>query len=192
MIEELEAEAVLQMVNEERGGLRGRVTWSGQGVKIEIRARRRRDGGAVLGYSYDDVRVERSVLLALVCTQIACERSQSVKRQWALRNPIAPTLQRRPLATPPVAGPVVSTLFKEEYLDGPNGLHVARPASFMVLMSCPFDAHRPVDVRMNGWDVFKNGRYKAGGLIRSELTGQLLPRFESLERARHWLLSHPG
>ena len=188
MIEELEAEAVLQMVNDERGGLRGLVTRDHQGAAIEVRARRRRDGAAVLGYSYEGVRVERSALLLLICPQAACERSQSVKKAWAARNPPAPALQRRP-RTGAVADAhrVEARLFEETSVRCPGGLCVARPASFAVLAKCPVNAHLPITLRMEGWDVFSKGKYLAGGLMHSEATGASTPKFATVEEAILWV-----
>lgn len=187
MIEELEAEAVLQMVNGERGGSRDRVIREHHGVDVEVRARRRRDGAAVLCYSYDGIRLERSVLLALVCSQAACERSQSAKRQWDARHPPLPSLLRRPrTGLKTVHRPVEAKLFDEVQVEGFRGACVARPASFAVRAACPVNAHAPAIMQMDGWDLFKNGKYLAGGLIHSNVTGSWAPKFPSIEKAFLW------
>lgn len=187
MIEELEAEAVLQMVNEEQGSARSRVTFDHKGMTVEVRARRRRDGAAVLSYSFDGVRLERAVLLMLICPQAACERGQSVRRQWELRNPPAPALQRRPpTGLKPANTSVGARLFEEAPIQGARGLCVARPAFFAVVTSCPVGAHLPLEMRMEGWDIFRDGTYWAGGLAVSKTTGFSTPRFPTLESAMEW------
>ena len=96
MIEELEAKAVLQMINEEQGRLRGRVTQDHQGAVLEVRARRRRDGGVVFGYSYERTRLEKAVLLLLICPFNACGRSIGAKERWRTEHPMPEPLKRRP------------------------------------------------------------------------------------------------
>lgn len=187
MIQEIEAEAVSQMVNEEQGGIRSRVVFDHEGVTVEVRARRRRDGAAVLGYSFDGVRLERAVLLMLICPQAACEHAQSSKRQWAARIPPTPALQRRPrTGLKSAAGRVEPRLFEEALVRGAGGLCVARPASFVVVTACPVGAHQPVEMRMEGWDLFQNDKFLAGGLIKAEATRPCRPKFPTIDDAIKW------
>jgi len=192
MIEELEAEAVAQLMAAERGAERGAerkgATLGFQGTVIEVRARRRKDSAVVLGYSYGGVRLERAVLLLLICPQSACERSQSAKARWEALNPGKPPLQRRPRNGMKTISEVgAARLFDEVSLDGAESPCVARPASFAVLTSCPVNAHESKVVRMSGWDLFRGGKCIAGGLASSGAAGMVAPRFGSIEAARTWL-----
>ncbi len=189
MIEELEAEAVSQMVNEEQGRARSRVICAHEGVTIEVRARRRRDGAAALGYSFDGVRLERAVLLMLICPMATCEHSQSVKRQWAARNPPMPALQRRPhTGLKSAESRVEARLFEEGLVQGTGGLCVARPASFAVVTACPVGAHQPVEMRMEGWDLFRDGEYVEGGLSAATPSQVRRPKFPTVEAAIEWAI----
>lgn len=188
MIEELEAEAVAQLVAGECGGVRAKAKLSHQGTVVEVRARRRNDGGVVLGYSYGGVRLERAILLLLMCPQVACERSRSAKTRWEARNPPLPALQRRPRNGMKTVGDVAKAqLFDEVPVGGARSPCVARPASFAVLTSCPVNAHEPAVVRMHGWDLFRRGKYVAGGLAPLGSAGTKAPRFPSIEAAIAWV-----
>jgi len=188
MIEELEAEAVAQLIAAERGAERKGATLGFEGTVIEVRARRRKDGAVVLGYSYGGVRLERAVLLLLICPQSACERSQSAKARWEALNPRKPTLQRRPRdGMKTIREVAAARLFGEVSLGVAEIQCVARPASFAVLTSCPVNAHEPKIVRMSGWDLFRGGKCIAGGLASSGAAGVVAPRFGSIEAARTWL-----
>ena len=188
MIEGLEAEAVAQLVAEERGGIRERATLSHHGMEIEVHARRRKDGAAVLGYSYDGVRLERAVLLLLICPEDACERSQAVKQQWQARRPAPPALQRRPrTAMKGAVGLGEARLFAEVSVHCEAGSYVARPASLKCFVACPVQAHEPTMLRKSGWDLFRDGKYVAGGVVRKPETSESSPRFPSIEAATVWL-----
>ena len=188
MIEGLEAEAVAHLVAAERGETRAKATLDDHGTTIEVRARRRKDGAVVLGYSYGGARLERAVLLLLICPVAACERSQSAKSQWKARNPAPPVLQRRSRnAVTFGANGAEARLFDEVPVNDGKGLCVARPASFAVHVACPVNAHKPVLMTMKGWDLFTNGKYMAGGLICSDFSGAKVPRFGSIEAANVWL-----
>lgn len=190
MIEELEAEAVAQLVAAERGDARARATLEHQGTTVEVRARRRRDGAVVLGYGYGGERLERAVLLLLLCPEAACERSQSAKQRWEARSSSAPVLQRRtrsPMRSVPTFEG--SRLFEEVPLEGPEGHCVARPALFESLMACPVDAHPPTKVRKSGWDLFRDGKYVAGGMTQCGATGARTAQLPTIEAARAWISS---
>lgn len=188
MIEELEAEAVAQLVAEERGAVRGKAMLSHRGMTIEVRARRRKDGAAVLGYSYDGVRLERAVLLLLMCPEDACERSQALKQQWQALKPAPPALQRRPRTVMKGAVDIgEARLFDEVSVDCEAGSYVARPASLKCFVACPVQAHRPTMMRKDGWDLFRDGKYVAGGVVRQADTGESTPHFPSVQDAARWL-----
>jgi hypothetical protein len=188
MIQELEAKAVSQMVNEEQGRARSRVAFDHEGVTVEVRARRRRDGAAVLGYSFDGVRLERAVLLMLICPQAACEHGQSIRRQWTARNPPTPALQRRPRTGLKSADSrVEARLFEEALIQGAGGLCVARPASFAVVTACPLGAHQPFEMRVEGWDLFRDGEYLAGGLTVDTASRASKPKFQTVNAAAAWI-----
>lgn len=188
MIEELEAKAVAQLVAEERGEVRERAMLNHQGIAIEVRARRRKDGAAVLGYSYDGVRLERAVLLLLICPEDACERSQAVKREWRVRKPATPALQRRTRTPLKAAASGQGTqLFEDVAVNGAGGSYVVRPASLECFVTCPVNAHKPTMMRKSGWDLFRDGKYVAGGVLRTAETGESSPRFPSVKEATEWL-----
>ncbi len=188
MIEGLEAEAVAQLVAEESGGARERATHSHQGIVIEVRARRGKDGAAVLGYSYDGVRLERAMLLLLICPESECERSQAVKQHWQALKPAAPALQRRPRTAMKGAMNIgEARLFAEVSMDCAAGSFVARPASLKCFVACPVQAHRPAMIHKSGWDLFRDGKYVAGGVVRRADSGESTPRFPSVKDAARWL-----
>lgn len=191
MIADLEAESIVQLSKEECGGLRSSVTQKNLGAIVEIRARRTPKGSIVLQYSYDGVRLERVVLLALLCTQSGCEQSQTAKRLWAARPPQPPVLQRRPpqnLLASVGKRIKASTLFTEVPIPSVGGNWIARPAVFSVLTPCPANAHNDSQIKMKGWDLFKDGNYIAGGLTHSEANGVITPKFESIKSVAQWIV----
>ena len=188
MIEELEAEAVAQLVAEERGEGREGAACSHEGMIIEVRARRRKDGAAVLGYRCDGVRLERATLLLLICPEDACERSQAVKQRWHATRPIRPELQRRPRTAMKGAAVIgEARLFEEVSVACSAGAYVARPASLNCFVACPVQAHRPTMMSKAGWDIFSEGKYVAGGVLRRQDTGESTPRFPSIQDVARWL-----
>lgn len=183
MIEGLEAEAVAKLGV--AVGKRGRVEASGahQGFAIDVLARRRKDGTVVFGYRYGGVRLEKSVLLTLICPQQGCEPGQRVKREWAARNPLPPERQRcaRGWQTLSLSGSW-APLFEEVELRR----CIARPASFAVVSACPVGVHQPAVVHLQGWDVFRDGKCIAGGLVSDRL-GAKAARFPSLASIESWV-----
>ena len=188
MIEELEAEAVVQMVAEERGGRRLTVTCLHDGNLVEVMARRRKDGGTVLAYSYEGARLERATLLALICPHHGCEESRSTKQRWKARTrPVAHPMERRP----PRLGPNLQVneparLAEEWTFLARDSVYIARPASFAVPVVCPAGAHKPYGSKLSGWDVFESGRNIAGGLVADPLLGAT-PVFPTLCAVAHEL-----
>jgi hypothetical protein len=186
MIEQLEAEAVRLL----GCGLGAVAVAAAQhdGNSVEVGARHLSHGRTVFSYRYGGVRLERTVLLLLLCTEVDCERSLAVKRQWLTANPPPLGLQRRTksgLRRMPSFEAV--PLFREVDLEGSKGeACVARPATFVCLTACPVKAHGPAVLCKSGWDVFQNGKYIAGGLRQSSGTGRQ-PRFPSLESVEAWL-----
>ena len=190
MIEELEAEAVSQMVAVERGSVRLPVTRQHDGALIEVTARRRRDGAGVLRYSYGGVRLERAVLLMLTCPSQLCEKSLKARRLWAARSELPQKLQQTRRTTtllPLSTSRTVASLFSEITINQRGVVYEARPATFSVMVRCPVGAHAPINSCAQGWDLFSQGSYICGGLAFSEKTRSHTVRFPSIEAIENWI-----
>ncbi len=81
----------------------------------------------------------------------------------------------------------VASLFDETPVVVGSRNCVARPASFECVTPCPVGAHAPIRMHKTGWDLFENGRYIAGGLVRQSETSMLTPQLPTLESANVWL-----
>lgn len=187
MIERLETEALERLTSDASSGARISVSMLHEGAPVEVRARRMANGASALGYSYAGVRLERAVLLLLLCPEGACARSQIVKSQWQASNPLQPVQQRTPLSTAkstPYFEP--SRLFDEVPFDS-DGRHVARPAMFNCLTRCPVGAHQAIVMRKAGWDLFKDGKCIAGGLTQSQESDEQTPKFSNIVAVEAWL-----
>lgn len=184
MIEQLEAQAILQLNMATEPVARIRVTSDCGGYLVEVLLRRMRSGKQVFGYSYAGIKLERSVLLLLICPEVACERNQATQRKWR-------ELQGQP-------GPrsrqinwtfQFSHLVEDIPVKAGSRACVARPASFQCLTPCPVKAHAPIVMRKTGWDLFEGGKCVAGGLIPSSTTAVLEPMFPTTLAAQAWLTS---
>lgn len=183
MIEQLENEAMSLLAANGDCKERVRVSAAHAGNEIDVTARGKRGGGVIYGYSYGGIRVDRSNLLLLTCSESACELSQSVQRKWRDAHGAAQACSDRKSSQ----RLKVASLFDETPVVVGSRNCVARPASFECVTTCPVGAHAPIRMHKTGWDLFENGRCIAGGLVRQSETSMLTPLLPTLESAKSWL-----
>jgi len=181
IIEQLEAQARQELPADALVGARARVAVVRDGQEIEVVYRVDRNGKRVFNYSYAGARMERQVLLMLLCTEGACPKANAVQQRWRAFNGHVD----RP-ASSRVAPLRFTPLMEEVTLDA-DGRCVARPASFECLTPCPVGAHAPQRLRKSGWDLFEDGVWVAGGLCIDADTGASWPRFSTTADAQKWL-----
>lgn len=182
MIEQMEEQASLQLAAST--GMRASACISSNhgGDMVEVRTRRLKSGKQVFGYSYCAVRLERSVLLQLLCPEAACPHCTRTQSQWrAFRGQVAPTAAKTRESFQ------FRHLVEEVAIEDAGRTCIARPAVFQCLSLCPVNAHPPTVIRKAGWDVFANGRYLAGGLTTNPDTGTSEPMFPTIAAVRNWI-----
>jgi hypothetical protein len=151
------------------------------GQEIEVVYRVDRNGKRVFNYSYAGARMERQVLLMLLCNEGACPKAKDVQQRWRAFNGQVD----RP-ASSRIAPLRFMPLMEEVTMDA-SGHCVARPASFECLTPCPVGAHAPELLRKSGWDLFEDGVWVAGSLCIDAATGASRPRLSTPADARQWL-----
>lgn len=182
MIEQMEEEASMQLAAACDARERACVRSSQKGNAIEVRARRLRNGKQIFGYSFCAVRLERAVLLQLLCPDSTCPHCRRTQARWrafqGLVNPIPQPLRENFQ---------FRHLVEEVAIEVGGRSYVARPAVFQCLTPCPVNAHPPAVIRRTGWDVFSAGRCVAGGQSINAQSGVSEPMFPSIETVRTWL-----
>jgi hypothetical protein len=181
MIEQMEAQAILQLAASTERKASACISSSHRGDVVEVRTRRLKSGKQIFGYSFCSVRLERVVLLQLLCPEAACPHCKRTQAQWrAFRGQVPP-------AAPNTLKSVQFRHLVEEVTIEEDGRNcIARPAAFQCLSACPVNAHPPMVIRKSGWDVFANGRCIAGGLTTNPDTGMSEPIFPTIEAVRNW------
>jgi len=182
MIEQMEEQASLQLAASTGMRASACISSSLKGGVVEVRTRRLKGGKQVFGYSFCSVRLERSVLLQLLCPEAACPHCKRTQAQWrAFRGQVAPV--------PPQTRESFQFrhLVEEVTIEVAERTYFARPAAFQCLSPCPVNAHPPMVIRKTGWDVFANGRYLAGGLTTNADTGMSEPLFATVAAVRTWI-----
>lgn len=145
----------------------------GVAARIDHKRRRREQ------FTLDGVRVDRCVLLRLTCAETECPQAKAVRAQWdAFRRraarPRPPPLQARPLI--------------EEFALLVGGHQCsARPARFTCFTHCPNRAHPALLIEKTGYDLFEDGVYVGGGLVKSGDGAR--PRLPTLEAAEAFVLA---
>jgi hypothetical protein len=130
----------------------------------------------------DGVRVERHVLLRLICSEAECPHAMGVRAQWLTyhgRRVPAKLSREHPGARPLIVDiPVVV------------GRHrfIARPARFACFTRCPLGAHPPMTIQKSGFDLFEEeGACLGGGVV--ELGGVRQPRIPTVRAAEAFVLA---
>jgi len=182
VIEQLEAQVRAELPANALAGARARAAVVRDGQEIEVVYRVDRNGKRVLNYSYAGARMERQVLLMLLCTEGACPKAQEVRQRWRAFNGHAD--RPAPSRVTPLR---VLPLMEEVPVEAAGHRCVARPASFECRTPCPVGAHAPEVLRKPGWDLFEDGIWVAGGLCTDAAIGASWPRFGTPADARQWL-----
>jgi len=182
---------VLQLIREARrqvplGAAIG-VRWRGSaqlavaGVSHEVIAVARIDhkGRRREQFLLDGVRVDRCVLLRLTCTETECPQARLVRAQWDAFHRRSPRQRPQPMQARP--------LMEESPLV--VGAHhcTARPARFTCFTHCPNRAHPALLIEKTGYDLFEDGVYVGGGLLKSDDGAR--PRLPTLEAAKAFVLA---
>lgn len=166
MIEYLEDEARDELESSRHGQTRAHASIEVNGKRVEVFARLSHTGEVRFGYSYCGVRMERKPLLMLVCPERACPCHAVIHEKWrAFQGEAGPTWHTAPDEWK------VRPLFEEVILNVGSRNCVARPALFECLTPCPHGAHRAKPMRKEGWGIFEQGAYIAGGSCQALQTG---------------------
>ena len=184
-IDELEARVRGRLPLDARAGTRVRAAKKLDGHEIEVTYRIDGKGQRIINYFCDGARMPRATLLTLLCREAACPQAQAVRAQWRsfIGKPERPASTRAmPLRPAP--------LMVEVPVNGAGHHCVARPAPFECLTACPMGAHAPQVLHKDGWDLFEDGTWVAGGLCIGNQEGVSRPRFESPADAEQWLAAH--
>lgn len=185
MINMLEEQVRLQLAELTGAIPRASANAAHRGIRISVSAHRLRNGKPIFKYSLDGVRLERSLLLQLLCTETDCPECQGTQANWALfRGVLAPSRNA-------VQQNYAFKHLAEEFSIEVSGRTcVARPAVLQCRIICPLRAHGPAVVRKTGWDLFEGGRYLIGGLVTDPETLEQKPTIPTIEAAKNWLSQH--
>lgn len=182
MIEQMEEQASRELAASTERRASACISLSHRGDVVEIRTRRLKSGKQVFGYSFCSVRLERTVLLQLLCPEATCPHCKRTQAQWrAFRGLVAPTAPKARESFQ------FRHLIEEVTIEDAGRTCIARPAAFQCLSPCPVNAHPPTVIHRTGWDVFANGRYLAGGLTSNTDTGMSEPMFPTIAAVRTWI-----
>lgn len=184
MIKELEQLARLQLNSSKALKPIGIASAMHRGYTIEVRARTLSTGRELMGYSYGGVRLERSVLLQLLCVETTCPHCQQTQANW---NSFCGISTEKPKAKQPNLQ--FRHLVEEQVIQAAGRTCIARPATFQCKSRCPIEVHAPAVVKKHGWDLFEGGQYVAGGLVSDPETNNQAPALPNLEAASKWLTS---
>lgn len=187
MIEHMEAQASLKLATLKGNRVKAYIDSTHKGNIVQVYARRFSNDRQVFGYSYGGTRLERSVLLQLLCPEMECSLCKITNNKWQALQGAAIAKVRQPLQSYQFAH-----LMEEITIATREQTYIARPATFKCLTACPMKAHKPIVISRTGWDVFNRGKYVAGGLVANPETLALEPMFPTTEQAHAWIssLSH--
>ena len=155
------------------------VTVAGAAHQVSVAARIDHKGRRREQCLLDGVRVERSVLLRLTCAEIECPQAKFVRAQWDAFHRRAPRAKAQPLQARP--------LIEEHALVVGHHQCTARPARFTCFTHCPNRAHPALLIEKTGYDLFEQGVYVGGGLVKSRDGAH--PRLPTLEAAKAFVLA---
>lgn len=186
MIEQMEARARLQLAGLVNTRAQARITEMHHDKAVTVQARLLKSGKQILGYSYDGIRLERSTLLQLLCTETDCPHCQQTQTNWkTFRGIAAPVPRRVPHSYQ------FRHLVEDVEIKVAGRTCVARPASFQCRITCPAKAHPPAVVKKTGWDLFAGRTYIAGGLVTNPDTLAQQPALPTIAAATAWFASAP-
>jgi hypothetical protein len=184
MIEQIEARARQQLAASTAVKPKACVAAVHKNHAIEIHLRVLSTGKELFGYCYDGIRLERSVLLQLLCTNTACPQCQQTQANWNAFRGITNMARR---SAPQNYG--FKHLVEEVVIEAAGRRCTARPAAFQCRVTCPVKAHAHAIVRKTGWDLFEGNRYVAGGLLTNPETSEQGPALPTIDAATAWLAS---
>jgi len=184
MIEQMEAQARLQLSDSIAAKPRACITAVHKGHDVEVHARLLGTGKELFGYSYDGIRLERSVLLQLLCTETVCPQCQRTQANWNAFRGISSVTRRSVQQSYQF-----KHLVEEVAIEAAGRRCTARPAAFQCRITCPVKAHAPAVVRKTGWDLFEGNRYVAGGLVTNPETLEQESALPTIDAAAAWLAS---
>ena len=143
-------------------------------ARIDAKGRRREQ------FWCDDVRVERSVLLRLTCSETECPHAAEVRAQWLAFHRRSPAPRpRHTLAPQPLSTDVPLKV-------GSHAI-VARPARIPCFTPCPNGAHPPLRIDKAGFDLFEDGVCLGGG--RVQIGSMQRPRIPTVQAAEAYVLA---
>lgn len=182
MIDRLEEQVRLQLAELMGPKPRASANAEHRGTRVSVSAYQLRNGKSIFKYSFDGVRLERSLLLQLLCTETDCPQCKVTQAKWAqFRGMLAPS---RRVIQPSYA---FKHLTEEHHIEVAGRTCVARPAVFQCRISCSAKAHGQAVVRKTGWDLFEGNRYLTGGLITNPETLEQEPTIPTIDAAKNWL-----
>lgn len=184
MIEQMEAQARLQLAESTAAKPRTCLTAVHKGHAVEVHARELGTGKELFGYSYDGIRLERSVLLQLLGTGTVCPQCQRTQANWNAFRGITSVTRRSVQQSYQFRH-----LVEEVAIEAAGRRCTARPAAFQCRITCQVKAHAPAVVRKTGWDLFEGNRYVAGGLVTNPETMEQEPALPTIDAATAWLVS---
>ena len=146
-------------------------------ARIDMKGRRREQ------YFCDGTRLQRYVLLRLICAETECPQARMVREQWNEFH------WRRGEARPRRASdsPQSEVLMREVPIAVAGQRCVARPARFNCFSACPNRAHPPMRIQKTGYDLFEDGACLGGGVTSKE--GFCRPRLPSVRAAEAFLFA---
>lgn len=187
MIEMLEEQVRMQLAETTGARPQASASDSHKGITVLVSAHRLRNGKTIFKYSFDGIRLERSILLQLLCAETACPQCKQTQANWTLfRGVLAPS--RR--VVQPSYG--FKHLVEEVPIEFAGRTCVARPAALQCRITCPVRTHGPAVVRKTGWDLFEGNKYLAGGLVTNPKTLEQEPALPTIVAAREWLAHCPA
>jgi hypothetical protein len=143
-----------------------------------------RKGQPAFRYWFDTARVDRGVLLTLICKESLCPKHQDTFAKWCKFTGQAKVKSAKPI-TPPVH---IEKLEVERQISVNGKTYAARPAKLSCKWTCPLGAHPPVMVQRDGWDLFsEEGKCIAGGVDPTRPKDAAYPLFPNLAAVHTWL-----
>ncbi|MDD3937982.1 hypothetical protein [Rhodoferax sp.] len=183
MLEQIEASALQQLGDSLNKPDHGSATLSVNGKEVQVRVRRMRSGKVVYGYGYYGVRMERTLLLQLLCSDPDCPQCKQTQSNWR-------SLHGEPIKVPEHKKKdsySFKPLFEEAALSSQGRKYIARPAVLSCLTPCPANVHPATILQKQGWDLFDAAGFVAGGQVTDPKTGFGQPLFPSIATVQTWL-----
>ncbi len=143
-----------------------------------------RNGQPTFRYWFDATRVDRGVLLTLICKESLCPKHQDTMAKWCKFAGQAVAKPAKPFRTPVY----IDKLEVERLIHFNGKSYSARPAKLQCKWTCPLGAHPPVVLQRDGWDLFSaEGKCIAGGLDPARPKESAYPLFPTVSAVQSWL-----